>query len=55
MQRYALCIGLLGCGASLAWSQSTGSSAVVDGFSDQEWTVINTLSPLPALPVDLTI
>ena len=38
-------------GAFLAWSQATNS---VDGFSGQEWGVINTLSPLPALPVDTT-
>ena len=33
----------------VAWGQSGG-----DGFSPQEWAIINTLSPLPALPVDTT-
>ena len=52
MRNYAFLLGLMGSGAGLVWGQS--STAAVDGFSGQEWAVINTLSPLPALPVDTT-
>ena len=52
MRNYAFLLCLMGSGAGLVWGQS--STAAVDGFSGQEWAVINTLSPLPALPVDTT-
>ncbi len=54
MRKSRLSSGLfLGSTAFLGWAQSTGSTDA-GMFSRQEWAVINTLSPLPALPVDTT-
>src|SRR5258708_30345871 len=50
MRRFVLWSSLLFVSLTfVAWGQSGG-----DGFSLQEWAIINTLSPLPALPVDTT-
>jgi cytochrome c peroxidase len=51
MQKSTLCVGLaLMSGSFLACGQSNDG----DGFSRQDWAIIHTLSPLPALPVDKT-
>lgn len=53
MRMYAVSLGLLlGSMALVVWSQSPATNA--DSFSSQEWAVVKTLSPLPALPVDTT-
>ena len=44
---------LIGFTALVASGQSLNNSSH-DGFSSQEWALIRTLSPLPALPVDTT-
>ena len=44
--------GALASTALIVMGQST--SAPPDGFSSRDWSVINTLSPLPDLPVDKT-
>ena len=56
MRKHTLFAGVLSLSAAfLGWSQySGGQYAESQGFSTQEWSVINTLSPLPALPVDTT-
>jgi len=50
MRQAAPCLGLFL--VSLASGQSPYANG--DGFSKQEWAIIKTLSPLPALPVDTT-
>jgi cytochrome c peroxidase len=50
MRQAAPCLGLFL--VSLASGQSPYSNG--DGFSKQDWAIIKTLSPLPALPVDAT-
>jgi len=50
MRQAAPCLGLFL--VSLASGQSPYANG--DGFSKQEWAIILTLSPLPALPVDTT-
>ncbi len=46
--------GLVGATVDAKQKSSAKGSSVADGFSGQEWAVIKTLSPLPALPVDTT-
>jgi cytochrome c peroxidase len=43
----------IGSVAIVAWSQSNNNNDN-QGFSPAEWAIINTLSPLPTLPVDTT-
>src|SRR5215471_14455364 len=50
MRQAAPCLGLFL--VSLASGQTPYAHG--DGFSNQEWASIKTLSPLPALPVDTT-
>src|ERR1700694_5868047 len=63
MRRFALCLSLVL--AAVAVAIASGHFGKVNGawkkdssaredFSRQEWAVIKTLSPLPALPVDTT-
>ena len=58
MRSSALCFGLLIGSVPLAgWSQSNNNSHpdnYSQEFSRAEWAIINTLSPLPNLPVDTT-
>lgn len=55
MRKYILLFSvLIGCLTLALWGQSQSALVGADGFSRQEWTTINTLSPLPALPVDST-
>src|SRR5713101_472666 len=67
MKKFKLWLGLFSASVALAvWSGGTGGAATIAnsarqspgadgvGFSPQEWTIINALSPLPHLPVDTT-
>src|SRR5437588_9792333 len=55
MRKYTMCLGLLlGSAGFIALSQSSSSNIDSGIFSRQEWATINTLSPLPAVPVDTT-
>src|SRR5437868_4358837 len=52
VMRHLLVLGLLsGCVGSAAWGQ-TGFRG--EGFSPLEWSAVQTLSPLPAVPPDTT-
>src|SRR5260370_32096347 len=67
MKKFELWFGWFAASVALAvWSGGTGGAATIAssarqspgadgvGFSPQEWTIINALSPLPHLPVDTT-
>jgi cytochrome c peroxidase len=55
MRRFTLCFGLLLGSLFLVSSQSpTSPDTGSEIFSRYEWAIINTLSPLPSLPVDTT-
>src|SRR5689334_2873459 len=51
MRKFALCTGLC-----IATAFTVGAQTNIDSqnFSPSEWAIINTLSPLPDLPVDTT-